>query len=265
MGIQFRYYEFSTGPGGSKPTCSKNAPANLTVKRNLPPSSMEPESIRQQFTPEADNDKRDKETATREADTGRSESNAGGFTMAAKSGHSGGDSGHDSSSPKPSNSGTLAPTEAASDATSTRLQRDAPKVTESPRWSSASQHPLQPSSTPGPCGQFAGLEFAGWDGNMPAASPVDHEAAVSDQDDDILPGEWEGQIIGEETGKYMVAWEPTLIPQDYASKAMINAWEAKKARMMAQDGGTNNSSGRKRRRAAKDSEVAKPGAKRGRG
>jgi hypothetical protein len=102
---------------------------------------------------------------------------------------------------------------------------------------------------------------------MSAASPVDQEAAMSDREDDLLPGEWEGEIIGEETGAYMVAWKPTLIPPEDASEAMIKAWEAKKARMMVRSGGTKSGSGPKKQRV-KDSRVAKPeptGAKRGRG
>lgn len=171
--------------------------------------------------------------------------------MAGKSEHSGGDSGHkyndiaavpasarDSSSPRPSNSATPPPTEAASDSTLTRLQRGAP-----------------------------GLEFAGSDGNMPAASSVEQEAAVSDQDDDIPSDEWEGEIIGEEGGKYIVAWKPTLIPPENASEAMIEAWEAKKARMMV-GGGKTKSGSASRRRRVKNSKVVKPGstgAKRGPG
>ncbi|KAK3933770.1 hypothetical protein QBC46DRAFT_401325 [Diplogelasinospora grovesii] len=68
--------------------------------------------------------------------------------------------------------------------------------------------------------------------------------------DGILPGEWEGEIIGEESGEYLVAWENSFIPREYASAEMIQAWEAKKAKMRAQKGKNKGSSETKRQGAA---------------
>ncbi len=72
-----------------------------------------------------------------------------------------------------------------------------------------------------------------------------HESASSDrgvcpeltmddgEDDSILPDEWEGKIIGEEADVYLVAWENSFIPKGYAGAAMIQTWEAKKAKIPA--------------------------------
>ena len=60
---------------------------------------------------------------------------------------------------------------------------------------------------------------------------------MNDADDDsTLPDEWEGKIIGEEADGYLVAWESSFIPKEYAGEAMIRAWEEKRAKIL-QEGG----------------------------
>jgi len=55
-------------------------------------------------------------------------------------------------------------------------------------------------------------------------------------DDSTLPDEWEGKIIGEEADGYLVAWDSSFIPKEYAGEAMIRAWEEKKTKILAGGG-----------------------------
>ncbi|RYP02630.1 hypothetical protein DL764_005712 [Monosporascus ibericus] len=87
------------------------------------------------------------------------------------------------------------------------------------------------------------------------------------QVDNTSTDEWDAEIIGEESGEYLVAWKPTFISKEDASTELINAWEAKKARMGVQKGKKKHGSGAKKQ-AADVKGVAKTGsagAKRGKG
>ena len=71
-------------------------------------------------------------------------------------------------------------------------------------------------------------------------------------DDDLQPGEWEGEIVEEviDNGilKYMIAWLPTLEPEQNVGLKMKEVWEAKKAAMLAPRGDNKRGSGTKKQR-----------------
>jgi hypothetical protein len=84
------------------------------------------------------------------------------------------------------------------------------------------------------------------------------------EDSSTLPDDWEGKIIGEEVDRYLVAWESSFIPKDYAGEAMIRAWEGKKAKILAGGGKRRRGTGSKQPATIKG-RVEKPRAgKRGR-
>ncbi|KAI1370744.1 hypothetical protein F4677DRAFT_437377 [Hypoxylon crocopeplum] len=59
---------------------------------------------------------------------------------------------------------------------------------------------------------------------------------VSEQVSTVSTDEWDAKIIGEESDTYLVAWEPTFIPKRNASKELIQAWKAQKAKMNVSKG-----------------------------
>ena len=86
------------------------------------------------------------------------------------------------------------------------------------------QHARELSNAPSSCG----------------ATATNYEAADLDMaDDDLIPGEWEGEIVGEVIDKgitllkYMIAWVPILEPEANVGLEMKKAWEAEKAAMLA--------------------------------
>ncbi|KAH7010618.1 uncharacterized protein B0I36DRAFT_356536 [Microdochium trichocladiopsis] len=86
---------------------------------------------------------------------------------------------------------------------------------------------LPPDEPPHPCGQTADShDSARSDEGVSPDLPMDAD------DDSTLPDEWEGKIIGEEADGYLVAWESSFIPMEYAGEAMIRAWEEKKAKIL---------------------------------
>ncbi len=80
---------------------------------------------------------------------------------------------------------------------------------------------------------------------------TNYEAADLDiADDDLPPGEWEGEIDAEVivkgTLKYRIVWVPTLEPGENVGMEMKGAWEAKKTAILAPRGDTKRGSGIKK-------------------
>lgn len=76
-------------------------------------------------------------------------------------------------------------------------------------------------------------------------SPSDHSPSDSSQTasfDSLVENddEWDGEIIGEELGEYLVACAPTYITKENASKEMIMMWGKKKVAMGLQEGKTGS-------------------------
>jgi len=89
-------------------------------------------------------------------------------------------------------------------------------------------------------------------------------------DDDLPPGEWGGEIVEEVVNKgilkYMIAWVPTLEPEENVSLELKEVWKAKKAAMLAPRGDSKCSSGTKKQRvrARSRAKVEKTGSNGGR-
>ncbi|KAK4149741.1 hypothetical protein C8A00DRAFT_37655 [Chaetomidium leptoderma] len=85
------------------------------------------------------------------------------------------------------------------------------------------------------------------------ATATNYEAADLDMaDGDLLSGEWEGEIVEEviDNGilKYMIAWVPTLEPEENVGLKMKEVWEAKKAALLgSSEGGKDRIKWRKKR------------------
>jgi hypothetical protein len=156
--------------------------------------------------------------------------------------HSSSDDGQDSignvsaHNPRPStqsSSGVAGiPTDAASNTVPTCFESSGTQVAEDSHCADASsQHAaaIEPKKAPNPSGQAADShESSGPNRGVCPELPMDDGEA-----DSMLPDEWEGKIIGEEAGTYFVAWENRFVPKEYASAAMIQTWEAKKAKILA--------------------------------
>ena len=168
--------------------------------------------------------------------------------------HSGMESGQESvdsilahcpiSSAQSSNDAAGPSTDAASNALPACWESGSMQAAGVPRFLNASSQDapeLPPDEPPHPCGQAADShDSARSDGGVSPDLPMD------DADDDSrLPDEWEGRIIGEEADAYLVAWESSFIPKEYAGEAMIRVWEEQKAKILAGGGKKGRGTGLK--------------------
>lgn len=71
----------------------------------------------------------------------------------------------------------------------------------------------------------------------------------------------EGELIGEEDGKYLIEWKDSFIPKGYASVAMVKTWEENNAKILA--GGGKGESTKLKQPATIKGRVEKRGTGRG--
>ncbi|KAI0123254.1 hypothetical protein BJ170DRAFT_736504 [Xylariales sp. AK1849] len=106
---------------------------------------------------------------------------------------------------------------------------------------SSSEHPKEPEfdNASSPDGQAASSTCDMADS---VGSPSFELSVDGGNEDDMSAEEWDAEILGEEADGYMVAWKPTLVPKENASTELIQAWNAKKARIIASKGGSKTRS-----------------------